>query len=187
MRPWYNVRKAAQVTAFFAHKEGGEINVLKAAKLLYLADRNHMKKYDFPILNDEFVSMAHGPVTSSTLDCINGLGPDDCGDWNEYITDRHGHLIALASPSIDISALDELSKAELQTLQETWDEFGKMQKYEIRDWTHNHCREWEDPKGSSNPIPYERVFKFLGKENASALEEAIMQSRDLCSRFSTHQ
>src|SRR6478672_1543419 len=36
--PGYNVRKAAQVTAFFAKKEGGAIEVLKVAKLLYLAD-----------------------------------------------------------------------------------------------------------------------------------------------------
>jgi hypothetical protein len=58
--PDYNVRKAAQVTAFFAKKQGGAIDVLKVAKLLYCS----------------IVSMPHGPVTSMTLNYINGLEED---------------------------------------------------------------------------------------------------------------
>ncbi|MGA9893403.1 MAG: type II toxin-antitoxin system antitoxin SocA domain-containing protein, partial [Xanthobacteraceae bacterium] len=71
--PGYNVRKAAQITAFFAKKEGGSIAVLKVAKLLYLADREFMAAYDLPMLFDELVSMPHGPVTSNTLNYINGM------------------------------------------------------------------------------------------------------------------
>ncbi len=32
--PWFNVRKAAQIAAFFAGKEGKRIQVLKLAKLI---------------------------------------------------------------------------------------------------------------------------------------------------------
>src|SRR6266480_1606796 len=50
MRPWFNVRKAAQMAAFFAKQEGGTINVLKLVKLVYLANRAAMEKYDFPLV-----------------------------------------------------------------------------------------------------------------------------------------
>ena len=50
----YSARKAAQVAAFFAIKEGGAINVLKLAKLLYLSDREHLSQYDFPIERTRF-------------------------------------------------------------------------------------------------------------------------------------
>ena len=51
--PGYNVRKAAQVVAFFAIRQGGRINVLKLSKLVYLSDRAFVEKYDVPILYDK--------------------------------------------------------------------------------------------------------------------------------------
>jgi uncharacterized phage-associated protein len=176
--PGYNVRKAAQVTAFFAHKEGGRINVLKLAKLLYLAEREFLGRYDMPMLNDRLVSMPHGPVTSMTLNYINGY-EEDRVDWDAFIVDREGHAIGLACPDISIDDLDELSDAEVDVLRVIWDQFGHMTPFQIRDYTHQHCPEWEDPHGSSNPIPHERVLKFLGKAASAEIEREIETQRSL--------
>ncbi|MBZ4219041.1 MAG: SocA family protein [Chlorobium sp.] len=173
---WFNARKAAQVAAFFTLQGDGSINVLKLTKLIYISDRVHMERYDYPILNDKFVAMPHGPVNSMTYEFINGDQDDD--GWNEFITDREGHNVGLTNP-ISVDDLDELSDAEIATLQDVWTSFGSMGQYTIRDWTHQNCPEWENPHGSSNPIPYARVFKYLGKKNAELLEEKIDESRDL--------
>jgi uncharacterized phage-associated protein len=175
MQPWFNVRKAAQVSAYFALKEGGAINVLKLTKLVYLADRAFMERYDAPLLDDELVSMDHGPVNSMTYDCING-NQADRNDWNEFVADRERYSIG-AAPGITVERLDELSRADRQVLDETWRRFGHMTQWEIRDYTHQHCLEWEDPKGSARPIPYERVFKYLQKPDAAELAEAIRRDR----------
>ena len=53
----YKERKAAQVAAYFALKEQGSINVLKLAKLLYLAERESMRLFDEPMFFDRLVSM----------------------------------------------------------------------------------------------------------------------------------
>ena len=172
------MRKAAQVAAFFALKQGGEINVLKLTKLIYLADRRFMQKFDAPLLGDELVSMDHGPVNSMTYDCINGSQADRA-DWNQFITDRLAYSIGVASPAVTIARLDELSRADTEVLEETWASFGHMTKYEIRDYTHRNCPEWEDPHGSSTPIPYERVFKYLAKSDAAELAENVQQERAL--------
>lgn len=84
-------------------------------------------------------------------------------------------VLGLHAPGGCAWQLDELSRADRQVLDETWRDFGHMSQWDIRDYTHKHCPEWEDPLGSSNPIPYERVFKFLGKTDAAELAEAVRQ------------
>jgi uncharacterized phage-associated protein len=176
--PGYNVRKAAQFTAFFAQKQGGSINVLKLAKLLYLADREFMSRYDFPILFDHFVSMPHGPVTSMTLNYINGM-EEDRDHWSDFVESRAGYQVGVSRQHMLLDELDELSDAEIHVMEATWDQFGHMSSWEIRDWTHTNCPEWEDPHGSSYPIPYVRVLKFLRKENSAEIADEIETQRSL--------
>jgi uncharacterized phage-associated protein len=172
---WFNVRKAAQIAAFFAREQGGSINVLKLAKLVYLADRKNMEKYDLPISGDNFVSMDHGPVNSIMYNYINGM-EDQRDSWAEFIADRAGYEVGLVHAVTD-DDLDQLSRAEIDTLRDVWSQFGSMDRYEIRDWTHANCPEWEDPQGSSAPIAFERVFGFLSKPNARELAEQIRAQR----------
>ena len=182
MPGWFNTRKAAQVVAFFAREEGGAINVLKLTKLVYIADRAHMQTYDFPISGDALVSMPHGPVNSLTYEYVNGHAYSR-DDWEAFVSDRANHDVGLARPNISDADLDELSRAELRTLREVWTKFGKMSKWDLVRWTHVNCPEWEDPHGSSNTIPYERVFKFLGKTNAEELEARVIEDRKLRMAF----
>lgn len=174
----YKTRKAAQVAAFFAIRQGGSINVLKLAKLLYIGDREHLSRYDMPILFDAFVSMDHGPVTSTTLDYVNGY-QEDRANWDAFVADRAGYNVGIATDKLAVDDLDELSDAEIDTLEAVWAKFGGMDRYAVRDWTHNNCGEWEDPKGSSAPIPYERVLKFLGKDHPAQIAEEIETARSL--------
>lgn len=173
---WYGVRKAAQVIAFFAKCEGGTINVLKVVKLVYLADREALSVFDAPILCDNFVSMPHGPVNSLTLNQINGTAEDSVG-WDEFITDRAQHSVGLKNPDLKIQDLDEISQAEMKVLHLIWSRFGKMSGFELVEYTHKNCPEWEDPQGSSNPIPLERIFKFLGKPDGSELAAKLQAER----------
>lgn len=138
--------------------------------------------FEAPILHDKFVSMDHGPVNSITLNFINGLS-DDRADWNFFITDRADHFIGLTNKEIKIQDLDELSPAEIKILELVWNRFGKMNQYELRDYTHKNCPEWEDPKGSSAPIPVERIFKFLGKADSDALASKLESERIMDQTF----
>jgi uncharacterized phage-associated protein len=182
MHPWYNVRKVAQVVAFFASKEGGTINVLKLAKLLYLSDRQNMKEYDFPITYDDFVSMPNGPVNSITLDYINGTRYHGIMQWQEFIDGRTNYDIS-ATRVFEERELNELSRADLGTLNAIWQKFGHMNKYQLVEWTHRNCGEWRDPDGSSEPIEYVRVFEGLNKENAEELAHDIETEKALSTAF----
>ena len=66
----FDYQKATQSLTFFAEKEGGRIHKMKALKLVYLADRYHLRKYGRPITNDEYFAMPYGPVASGVKDII---------------------------------------------------------------------------------------------------------------------
>lgn len=164
----FNARKAAQVISFFIMKNDWQyLDILKAIKLVYLSDRESISRYGFPILDEDHVSMPHGPVNSTTYRHVNGeYDLDECG-WSEFLEDKANHQIGVAR-AFNVDDLDELSVADLKCMDEVWSRFGGMGKWEIRDWTHDRANvpEWEDPNGSSKPIPLERIMTLLGLENA---------------------
>ena len=177
----FNARKAAQVIAFFIEKQGGGyIDMLKAIKLVYLGDRQSMSDYGFPILDEARVSMPHGPVNSSTYRHVNGEYDLDACGWSEYLEDQANYRIG-AARKVSVEDLDELSEADLLALSKVWDQFGHMNKWEIRDWTHDrkNVPEWENPNGGSLPIPLERIFTYLRIENGDAHAALIEDHRHL--------
>ncbi|WP_454004754.1 Panacea domain-containing protein [Alcaligenes sp. Marseille-Q7550] len=162
----FDERRTAQAAAFLLHKAGGRLPVLKLMKLMYLAERESLRIYGEPIAGDRLVSMPHGPVLSRTYDLMNGSEESGPDGWDCWMDDKAAHEIALRDPSrIRTPELDllELSDGDLEVLESVWGQFGHMGKWELRDYTHSEaCPEWEDPRGSSRPIPMGRLFKALG-------------------------
>jgi len=176
----YDVSKAAQVVAYFALKsDERKINILKVAKLLYLAERTFMEWYDEPMFYDKLTSMPDGPVTSITLDLIKGhVGHPT---WLRYVAPRQGYFVGTANGIDETAKLIDLSAADIEILNHLWGKFGGLNQYQLRDWTHEeeNIPEWVDPNGSSYPILHRDVFEFLGKENVEFLAQQIDQHREL--------
>lgn len=155
----FSEQRAAQMAVYFLQKRGGRMSYLKLLKLLYLADREAMSKWGESISGDCFVSMPHGPVLSQTYDLIRGAGsPLDSG-WDFWIKDEDNYEVSLRREVPNRDCLDELSDAEIEILDAIFARFGWMKRFEIRQYTHDHCAEWEDPHGSSFPISAEAVFR----------------------------
>jgi uncharacterized phage-associated protein len=173
------------MSAFFGQKQGGVINVLKLTKLLYLADRESLRRYGHPITYDLPVSMPHGPVLSRTLDLLNGfVGGAEGAQWDEWIEGRSGHDVAVKR-GFTSQDLDELSEVDLKVLELVWHQFGPMDQWTLRKWTHDNCPEWEDPKGSSKPIDEVVRLRSVGMsaDQAQALAEEIQAERRLDALF----
>ncbi len=165
----YEPRKAAQLVAYLILKAGGQaLNVLKAVKLVYLVDRESIKNFGFPVLEEKRCSLPHGPVNSLTYGYIAGdYDPDNCG-WSEFLRDRENHNIALAQQGITADDLDELSEADIACADAVWERFGHMTQWQLRDWTHDprNVPEWEDPNGGSTEIPLQRILHAVGVADA---------------------
>lgn len=172
----YEPRKAAQLIAALILKGGEQsLNILKTVKLIYLIDRESLKKFGFPVLDENHVSMPHGPVNSTTYSHINGehdlVG---CG-WADILQDKANHQIALSRQDISLDDLDELSDADLECVDIVWGQFGHMNQWQLRDWTHDpkNIPEWEDPDGGSTVIPVRRILQAVGAENIDDIEDTI--------------
>ncbi len=177
---WFNAKKAAQVAVFFVNKEGKKMNALKLVKLIYLANREHMRQRGYPIFNDKLVSMKFGPVNSLALDHINGFIESE--GWKKFMGERQGNNV-VAHSMFKPDDLLELSKAEIQSMEKVWQEFGQETKWDLSDWTHEKCPEWEDPRGGSVPIPYERVLQCLGVADPHRCAENIREDRRIAEFF----
>jgi uncharacterized phage-associated protein len=182
----YEPRKAAQLIAYLILKAGGQpINVLKAVKLVYLVDRESIRTFGFPVLDEKRCSMPHGPVNSLTYSHINGEYDLDIGGWSDFLEDREHHTIGLAKPHISGDDLDELSDADIACADTVWQDFGHMTQWQLRDWTHDprNVPEWEDPNGGSTVIPLQRILHAVGVPNAEEFDETASSFRSIDKAF----
>jgi len=158
--------KVTQMASYLLSKQDTAMEYIKLLKLLYLAERKAMAKWGDSMSGDHFVSMPHGPVLSGTYDLIKSNGAEG---WNSYIKDEADCMVSLRK-KMTSDNLDELCPAELKILDNIFLEFGAMPWREIVDYTHNHCREWEDPKGSSYPISNFDIYLAMDKTANEANE-----------------
>lgn len=175
MTEMYNPRKASQVIAALALKTGDRtLNVLKAVKLVYLVDRHSIQSTGFPVLDERRCSMPHGPVNSETYSHINGEHDLTESGWSDFLEDRANHRLAVVD-GVDEDALDELSDADFESIEAVWAQFGGMNQWQLRDWTHDrrNVPEWEDPQGGSRTIPIERIMAMVGMENSDEHAELV--------------
>jgi uncharacterized phage-associated protein len=177
----FNVGKAAQVIAFLARERGGQINYITAVKLAYLADRRFLELYDLPILNDDLVSMEHGPVNSQTYDLLKGVGSVHRRRvWERYVlTNRKKHLVRVAR-ELSEDQFTRLSEAEIEVLKEVSKKYARFEDpFALIEWIHENCKEWEDVGKTSKPLPYERVLEAVGKKDVIDLTNRIREFQHL--------
>jgi uncharacterized phage-associated protein len=173
----FNERKTAQAAAYLIGKSGGTTPLLKLIKLLYLVDREALRRYHAPISGDNYVSMDHGPVLSQTYDLTSGGRQPVADGWESWISDRQGHNLSVRREGAGRDDFDELSDSDIGVMDDVYQQYGRLNKWELVELTHDEqvIPEWEDPQGSSLPIPLRRIFQALGhsREQSVALTDSL--------------
>ena len=155
------------------------MSILKLNKLMYLTDRESLNRYGYPATYDCMVAMPFGPVLTLTKNYIDGSIQSQQGGWDDWVSDRADHEVCLNAEVSGRDDFDELSDADIAVLDKVWGDFGQMTRWQLVDYTHAHCAEWNDPNGSCTPIKYSDVLMALGKpqKDAVALENEIESHR----------
>ena len=125
----FNEQKTAQMAVYFLQQQDGKMNKLKLMKLLYLAERESLKRYGRPMTNDRVVSMDHGLVLSKTLDLANRLAIDAQPDGWYGMINRSGDYDLTLICDIQLDSLDELSRTDRSVLEDIWQQFGHMDQW----------------------------------------------------------
>lgn len=137
----FDHKKATQALNFFASKEGGRINKIKALKLVYFADRYHLRKYGRLVTNDAYFAMNYGPVPSGTKDIAEGsdfLGEAEREYAAEYIDSSTGRFDVSSVEPVDD---DVFSESDVEALEFAWNTFGDLEPFDLAELTHKYP-EW---------------------------------------------
>ncbi len=136
----FDYKKAVQAINYFAKKEGGKIDKLKLIKLLYFADRYHIRKYGRPIINDVYLAMPLGAVGSSTKDIV---------DSSRFLAEEEGvyareffHTVGNSVTSITDIDLDIFSKSDIEAFDFVYSVFGNYKASSLVNICHKYP-EWK--------------------------------------------
>lgn len=136
--------KITQALNYLAIKSGGKINKMKVIKLIYFADRFHLRKYGELFTNDMYFAMKKGPVPSITKDIAT---------QNIFLEDN---VLAYTSTYLDAAEqyelkskekcdYDFLSESDIEALNFAFDNFGDKDHFQLAEISHSYP-EWLDVK-----------------------------------------
>lgn len=185
----FSHRKATQALNSFAAKAGGKINKMRALKLVYFADRYHLRKYGRPVVGDEYLAMNYGPVASGTKDLAemsDFLGEEERSYAKRFIAPSETQLAVNSVAHVEEKVFSE---SDREALDFAWRRFGRVDKFALSEITHAYP-EWkrhepalrskvasrvpmnyrdflQDPEGDADPC-----FE-LGKKDREAIASGI--------------
>jgi len=165
-------KKATQAVARLIQSSGGPIDYLRVIKLIYLADRESLRKRGVPIVGGQYYSMRKGPVISEVM---NFVGKRNAPGWKEMISPRYGNEIRLqGKPSFEA-----LSQSEIDILDEVVEFHSSRTTEELVSWCHKHCAEYEKVAlDGRKPITIESILRAVGKSQ-KAINNIVQEAKSL--------
>lgn len=138
--PAFSYHKAIQALNFFARQNSDcTIDKLRVLKLVFFADRYHLRKYGRTVTNDRYYAMRLGPVPSATKEMVD-LTLIDSRERHyaaEYLAKGKGTNSLRSIADLD---LDVLSETDLEALRFSWRVFGH--RTDVVSKTHSYP-EWK--------------------------------------------
>jgi uncharacterized phage-associated protein len=165
----FSLEKLINALAYFSDANVSHLTKLKAAKLLYFADKTHLLRHGRPILGDVYFCLPYGPVPSLALNEMNDAiaAPEvDDSDRNAFLD-----VVEVKKPEFGIHPVFQsrkrfdrnvFSQSELDVLHEVTNTFGGLSAGQLVTLTHEDPT-WKVPNEGRNPdgraaIPYELFF-----------------------------
>ena len=138
-------KKATQALNFLARKKDGKINKMKAVKIIYFADRLHLRKYGRPIVGDVYWAMKYGPVGSMTdhVADFSHVPEEVLAYAKKYIKpadDKRQAFISLKEEDLNV-----FSETDIECLEAAYDKFSDKDQFELAEITHQYP-EWAKHK-----------------------------------------
>lgn len=153
--------KALAAAKYLLSQLGGKHNYTALLKILFFADRYHIRKYIRPISTDVYVAMYNGPVASFLYDVFKGAYPS----IKDFV--RADFDVQLQTA---VTQFDELSESDVEALEFAVKNFAKFEYGELIDISHEYpewkryAQRFKEEKDGHEPIFIE---DFFGEPNPS--------------------
>jgi uncharacterized phage-associated protein len=188
----FTPEKLVQALAFFADRGVRDLDKMKAAKLLFHADKYHLLRYGRPVLGDQYACMEYGPVPSASLNVMNDVVAGDAHFppvakelFDEYLTvEKKMFAKYPVFRSRKQPDLDAFSDSDIEALEYAHTNYGAKTAWQLSEDSHAEpswklANEQRAP-GSSVMMDY-RLFFEGHPEAADMLHfvEAQQEDRDV--------
>jgi uncharacterized phage-associated protein len=169
----FDQQRAIEAASTLLAWKGRAIEYLWLIKMLYLADREAILRWERPITYDAYTSMDNGPVLLTVYNMITGNV--ESREWKSFIVSypKRSAFRYLVANNGAPARIKKLSTAELELMREVYDRWGSHSWRELIEITHE-LPEWTDPGGGKS-IPIALDY-LLRKMNFSAGDIGRIQS-----------
>lgn len=137
-----DTRKIIQALTYLAGKEEDKVmDNMKAYKLLWLADRLHLRQTGMTVTGDAYYAMPHGIVPSDAKCVLENTRTklrNTKGYKERYIANKGSHqFMALADADLKM-----FSESDIEALDKVYEAFGWMDAMQLSDLSHRFP-EWK--------------------------------------------
>lgn len=174
-------KKIVQSLVWLCNRTKNQMNKMKALKLLFFADRYHLRKYGRLLSSDNYVAMEYGPVGSTTRDVLEENEITLSKNFLKYVRQyikTDGYEFS-CSANLD---KDEFSKSDIEALEFAFNHFNPFNQYELADITHDYP-EWKDYERylkTNNSYPIDPIKFFCNPDiNQSPYLKQYMDGKDI--------
>lgn len=166
-------RQAAQLAAAFILKAGRALGVVRLMKLMYLAEREAMRRCGLPIVFDDIYAMREGMVLSRTFDLMTAKqGTPTTGEWAKHIAPPSHRGIDVCQ-GVGPTSLEALSRPNKEVVDCIWERHGSSSRDALVHDVHHRLDEWMerwfDPNRSSSAVvvPYDELLPVVHAEHGA--------------------
>lgn len=139
----FSYKKSVEILAWLLRKYNGAASKILLIKLLFFADKYHLRKYGRTVSSDEYRAMNFGPVATKTLSIANldetWLPVSACALASDVLELSNGGKQLKLINDIPSTALSE---SDIEALDFAYNTFGDKKPFELVELTHKYP-EWE--------------------------------------------
>jgi uncharacterized phage-associated protein len=176
----FKPEKLVHALALFSGAGVPDLTKLKAAKLLYFADKEHLLQYGRPILGDVYYCLPYGPVPSVALNEMgDAIEKAEVPDADRTLFREYLEVKTFWTPYPVFKARQEydpdvFSESELEVLASVVQKYGNLTAHQLVTLTHDEPT-WKIPNQLRSPegrayIPYELFFVGAPENTRPMLE-----------------
>lgn len=158
-----NTTKIIQALTYMASKQpNGVIDTMKAYKLLWLADRYHLRHYTRTVTGDDYYALPYGPVPSDAKNLVDGhptIKATEAGMFGNYMEVIPSHQLR-AKRQAD---LDVFSQTDIDAMDIILANYGNKSAVELSRLSHSFP-EWKQ---------YETQLSDATKKNGYKIDKDL--------------
>ncbi len=160
-----NEQLAAEMAAAFILKTNQSLGQLKLIKLMYLAEREAIRRFLLPIVHDDLFALANGMAMSNAAQLVS-KGADRDSHWSRLLVPKQGKTLGVRK-HVSLHLLTSLTNDDRHVIQDVVDLHGNRDQDQLVYDVHHKLPEWlahwHNPERQSQaiPVPLSDLYQSL--------------------------